>query len=174
MTSKDQNPQQRPRPDEVRPSASGIVDQIRENATSIRQALALSGTAGIILGGLLWIFIRDLAGPALIVVAIGLALIVVDIAISRKSVRDAVFGKGGRFGLNSITILLTVITIAVVINSVLFWATHRPSPMGFLEEICKRPKNERAYLLIPIGYPAEDTKIPDLRKKVLKEYAEIL
>ena len=132
MSTENQNPQQRPRPDDVRPSASGIVDQIRENASSIRQAFALTGTAGIVLGGLLWIFIRDLAGPALIVVAIGLALIIVDIAFSWKSVRNAVLGKGGRFGLNSITILLTVITIAIVINSVLFWATNRPSPLGFL------------------------------------------
>ena len=46
--------------------------------------------------------------------------------------------------------------------------------MGFLEKICRRPKNERGYLLIPIGYPAEDTKIPDLRKKAYNEYAEII
>ena len=52
--------------------------------------------------------------------------------------------------------------------------THTPSPMGFLEKICRRPKNERAYLLIPIGYPKDDTKIPDLRKKEYNEYAEII
>ena len=52
--------------------------------------------------------------------------------------------------------------------------THTPSPMGFLEEICKRPKNERAYLLIPVGYPAVNAKIPDLRKKEYNEYAEII
>ena len=52
--------------------------------------------------------------------------------------------------------------------------THTPSPMGFLEKICKRPKNERAYLLIPIGYPAEDAKIPDLGKKDYNEYADVI
>ena len=52
--------------------------------------------------------------------------------------------------------------------------THTPSPMGFLEKICRRPKNERAYLLIPIGYPKDDTKIPDLRKKEYNKYAEII
>ncbi len=52
--------------------------------------------------------------------------------------------------------------------------THTPSPMGFLEKLCRRPKNERAYLLIPVGYPADDTKIPDLRKKEYNEYAEII
>ena len=52
--------------------------------------------------------------------------------------------------------------------------THTPSPMGFLEKICKRPKNERAYLLIPIGYPAEDAEIPDLQKKDYNEYAGVI
>ena len=52
--------------------------------------------------------------------------------------------------------------------------THTPSPMGFLEKICKRPKNERAYLLIPIGYPAEDAEIPDLQKKDYNKYADVI
>jgi len=52
--------------------------------------------------------------------------------------------------------------------------THTPSPMGFLEKVCKRPKNERAYLLIPVGYPTVNAKIPDLQKKEYKEYATII
>ena len=52
--------------------------------------------------------------------------------------------------------------------------THTPSPMGFLEKICKRPKNERAYLLIPIGYPAKEAEIPDLRKKDYNKYADVI
>jgi nitroreductase len=52
--------------------------------------------------------------------------------------------------------------------------THTPSPMGFLEKICKRPKNERAYLLIPIGYPAADAEIPDLQKKDYNKYADVI
>ena len=59
-------------------------------------------------------------------------------------------------------------------NAGLVALTHTPSPMGFLEKICRRPKNERAYLLIPIGYPKDGTKIPDLRKKSYNEYAEII
>ena len=59
-------------------------------------------------------------------------------------------------------------------NAGLVALTHTPSPMGFLEKICRRPKNERAFLLIPIGYPKEHTKIPDLRKKRYNEYAEII
>lgn len=47
--------------------------------------------------------------------------------------------------------------------------THTPSPMGFLREILGRPKNEKPYLLIPVGYPAPDCRVPDIRKKSLDE-----
>ena len=47
--------------------------------------------------------------------------------------------------------------------------THTPSPMGFLSEILERPRNERPYILFPIGYPATDAEVPDLRRKSLDE-----
>ncbi|MEZ4887397.1 MAG: nitroreductase family protein [Chitinophagales bacterium] len=47
--------------------------------------------------------------------------------------------------------------------------THTPSPMNFLGEILKRPKNEKPFLLIPVGYPAENTQVPDLKRKELEE-----
>jgi len=47
--------------------------------------------------------------------------------------------------------------------------THTPSPMRFLREILERPPNERAYVLIPVGYPAEDAKAPLIEKKSLAE-----
>jgi len=47
--------------------------------------------------------------------------------------------------------------------------THTPSPMGFLTQILERPANERPFLLIPVGYPAPDAKVPALTKKSLKE-----
>jgi nitroreductase len=43
--------------------------------------------------------------------------------------------------------------------------THTPSPMAFLSEILNRPHNERAYVLIPVGYPAEGAKVPAIAKK---------
>ena len=48
--------------------------------------------------------------------------------------------------------------------------THAPSPMGFLREILDRPENERPFLLLPVGYPAADARVPDLRKKSLDEF----
>jgi nitroreductase len=49
--------------------------------------------------------------------------------------------------------------------------THTPSPMNFLSEILERPKNERPYLLLPVGYPAEETYVPKLERKPLEEIA---
>lgn len=43
--------------------------------------------------------------------------------------------------------------------------THTPSPMGFLAEILQRPPHEKAYLLIPIGFPSEGCQIPDIQRK---------
>jgi nitroreductase len=49
--------------------------------------------------------------------------------------------------------------------------THTPSPMAFLSEILERPANERPFILFPIGYPAADCQVPDLRRKELSEVA---
>jgi iodotyrosine deiodinase len=54
--------------------------------------------------------------------------------------------------------------------------THSPSPMGFLTRILGRPENERPFILIPVGYPADDAQVPDiaLRKKLLEEISEMV
>jgi len=50
--------------------------------------------------------------------------------------------------------------------------THTPSPMGFLSKILDRPANEKPFILLPIGYPADDATVPDLRRKTLSEVSE--
>ncbi|GAA2050181.1 nitroreductase family protein [Catenulispora yoronensis] len=47
--------------------------------------------------------------------------------------------------------------------------THTPSPMRFLNEVCERPPEERPYLVVPVGYPAVGTRVPDLVRKPLEE-----
>jgi nitroreductase len=54
-------------------------------------------------------------------------------------------------------------------NAGLVTLTHTPSPMGFLEKILNRPKNEKAFLLIPVGYPSEEAEVPELVKKPYKD-----
>jgi nitroreductase len=47
--------------------------------------------------------------------------------------------------------------------------THTPNPMAFLSEILDRPANERAFVVIPVGYPADDAQVPAITKKPLSE-----
>lgn len=49
--------------------------------------------------------------------------------------------------------------------------THTPSPMNFLLKILNRPENEKPFLLIPVGYPADECWVPDLTRKSLNEMA---
>jgi len=59
--------------------------------------------------------------------------------------------------------------IAALHNAGLVSLTHTPSPMNFLNEILGRPKNEKPFLLLVVGYPAKDAKVPDIQKKKLEE-----
>ena len=49
--------------------------------------------------------------------------------------------------------------------------THTPSPMGFLNAILSRPRDERPYLLLVSGYPAVDSAVPKIPKRSLEEIA---
>jgi nitroreductase len=52
--------------------------------------------------------------------------------------------------------------------------THTPSPMKFLNEILGRPKSERPFLLLVVGYPADDARVPDIKRKSLDEFASFI
>lgn len=58
--------------------------------------------------------------------------------------------------------------IAALTQAGLATLTHTPSPMGFLREVLGRPENERAFAVLPVGYPAEGAKVPDIGKKSLE------
>ena len=49
--------------------------------------------------------------------------------------------------------------------------THTPSPMAFLSRLLDRPANEKPFILFPIGYPAPDAEVPDIKRKGLEEVA---
>jgi nitroreductase len=61
--------------------------------------------------------------------------------------------------------------LAAIHHAGLVSLTHTPSPMNFLQKILERPDNERPFLLVPVGYPAPDATVPDLRRKSLDEVA---
>lgn len=62
--------------------------------------------------------------------------------------------------------------LAAIHNAGLASLTHTPSPMNFLAKICNRPENEKPYLMIPVGYAADDCYVPDLKRKSLEEIAK--
>lgn len=64
--------------------------------------------------------------------------------------------------------------IAAIHNAGLACLTHTPSPMKFLSRILGRPAEERPFLLIPVGYPAEGCRVPDIRRKPLDEILTVL
>ena len=61
--------------------------------------------------------------------------------------------------------------ITAIHNAGLITLTHTPSPMNFLANVLKRPANERAFLLLPVGYPKFPAYVPDLERKSLEEMA---
>jgi len=63
--------------------------------------------------------------------------------------------------------------ISAIHHAGLVTLTHTPSPMRFLEKILKRPDNERAFLLLPVGYEAEKVYVPDIQRKTVDQIMKI-
>lgn len=70
--------------------------------------------------------------------------------------------------------IATGILITALHNAGLATLTHTPSPMNFLNEILDRPKNEKPFLLLVVGYPKEGTKVPDIKRKEIDNIMTIL
>ena len=62
--------------------------------------------------------------------------------------------------------------IAALHHAGLSTLTHTPSPMGFLNELLGRPKNEMPYLLLVVGYAADDCRVPDINRLSLSDIAD--
>lgn len=61
--------------------------------------------------------------------------------------------------------------IAAVHRIGLVTLTHTPNPMGFLRDLLGRPANEKAFLIMPVGYPSPDARVPDITRKPLDQVA---
>ena len=96
------------------------------------------------------------------------------IVVFRQSYIDLGSTRRKNYYVNESVGIASGFLLAALHNAGLVTLTHTPSPMGFLEKILKRPKNEKAFLLIPVGYPAENAKVPDLIKKPYNEIATAL
>ncbi len=78
-------------------------------------------------------------------------------------------GKHKNYYVNESVGLAAGFLLAAIHQAGLCSLTHTPSPMNFLEKLLERPSNERAVLLIPVGYPAKGATVPDLERKPLDE-----
>lgn len=70
--------------------------------------------------------------------------------------------------------IATGMLITAIHHAGLASLTHTPSPMGFLNTILNRPVNEKPFLLLVVGYPAENARVPDIGKKSLEEVATFI
>lgn len=75
--------------------------------------------------------------------------------------------KRNNYYVNESVGLASGFLISAIHNAALVTLTHTPSPMNFLQKILNRPENERPFLLLPVGYPADKVKVPDLSRKEL-------
>lgn len=70
--------------------------------------------------------------------------------------------------------IATGILITALHNVGLVTLTHTPSPMNFLNKILGRPKNEKPFLLLVVGYPEEGTMVPNIKRKALDKFMTII
>jgi len=96
------------------------------------------------------------------------------IVVFKQSYDLGAEGKRKNYYVNESVGIASGFLLTALHNAGLATLTHTPSPMGFLEKILNRPKNEKAVLLIPVGYPAEDAKVPDLKKKSFEEVTTVI
>ncbi|MFK7797374.1 MAG: nitroreductase family protein [Aureispira sp.] len=91
------------------------------------------------------------------------------IVVFKKAYDITPEGKKKNYYVNESVGLAAGFLLAAIHQAGLCSLTHTPSPMNFLEQLLERPKNERAILLIPVGYAAEDATVPNITRKPLEE-----
>lgn len=80
---------------------------------------------------------------------------------------DAEGGKHKNYYVSESVGIATGMLLSALHNAGLATLTHTPSPMAFLRDILERPRNERPFLILVAGYPADDVTVPDIRRKPL-------
>ena len=91
------------------------------------------------------------------------------IVFGRSYETDAELHKHQNYYVKESVGIAVGLLLAAIHHAGLVALTHTPSPMNFLSTLLKRPANEKPFLLIPVGYPAAEAWVPDLKRKSLEE-----
>jgi iodotyrosine deiodinase len=95
------------------------------------------------------------------------------IVVFKESYRMVDGVKKNNYYVNESVGIAAGMLITAIHQAGLVTLTHTPNPMKFLNEILGRPKNEVPILLMPVGFPSADAKVPDLQRKAFDEIAKV-
>ena len=87
------------------------------------------------------------------------------IVVCKRVLEEGEDGKKNNYYVNESVGIATGFLLTAIHHAGLVALTHTPSPMNFLTQLLERPANERAFLLIPVGYPAADAVVPAIQRK---------
>ena len=120
------NKGKRPSMESTRFNFSKLFKEIKQNISSLRQGLLLSSIFSIILGFFVWIFFRDLSTIGLWIMLSAFIFMIVIAIISFNNIFVFIFGRRGKYGINTTIIFLTSLALIILVNSILFWLSGRP------------------------------------------------
>lgn len=95
------------------------------------------------------------------------------IVVFKKAYEDLDNPKATNYYINESVGIACGMLISAIHNAGLVTLTHTPQPMKFLHKILNRPKNEKPFLLLPVGYPADEIYVPHIHRKPLEEIMEV-
>lgn len=116
----------RPSMESTRFNFRKLFNEIRENISSLRQGMVLASISSILLGFIVWIFFRDISVIGLWMMLAGLVLTLLIGFISWKNIIFFIFGRRGKYGINTSIIFLVSLSLIIILNSLLFWLSGRP------------------------------------------------
>lgn len=91
------------------------------------------------------------------------------VVVFKKSFNQLAEGRSKNYYVQESVGIASGFFISAVHEAGLVTLTHTPSPMNFLSEILQRPENEKPFLLLPVGYVADDAQVPDIHRRTLEE-----
>ena len=126
------NNDKRPSIESTKFSPTKFMQDLRKNIKSLRQGLLLASISSFFLGFIVWVFFRDLSSIGVWIMLIGIIILFIIGLISIRNIFTFIFGRRGRYGINTSIIFITSLTLIIVLNSLLFWLSGRPDSPDWL------------------------------------------